>query len=132
MAGVSHRPILASVDLPALTLRMARDQKGCLFRARGWTDDACHSLAGVRTEDRPAAGNGNTTATVGSQVRSTVTIQGIDHATHAVTVAGPDNNARTVGVHDPNARRFVSKLKVGDKVDMVYTASVAVDLEPQS
>ena len=61
------------------------------------------------------------TGTVGNQIRTTVTIDAIDHATHTVTFTGPANAARTVVVRDPEAQRFLDTLKPGDRVDLVYT-----------
>jgi hypothetical protein len=70
------------------------------------------------------------TGTVGNQIRTTVTIDAIDHAAHTVTFTGPSSAARTVAVRDPEAQRFVDTLKPGDRVDLVYTESLAVAVEP--
>jgi hypothetical protein len=70
------------------------------------------------------------TGTVGSQIRATVTIDAIDRATHTVTFTGPANAARTIVVKDPEAQRFLDTLKPGDRVDLVYTESFAVAVEP--
>jgi carbon monoxide dehydrogenase subunit G len=81
---------------------------------------------------RHAPGQSSPTGTVGSQMRSTVTIEEIDRATHTVTFSGPGNRAHMVAVQDPEMRRFVETLKVGDRVDLVYTESMAVAVEPLS
>ncbi len=70
------------------------------------------------------------TGTVGAQVRSTVRVDAIDRATHTITFTGPANAARTVAVRDPEARRFMESLKPGDNLDLVYTESMAVAVEP--
>jgi len=80
---------------------------------------------------RGATASGDPTATVGGQVRSTVVIQGVDRALNTVTFTGPGNVAETVAVRDPDAQRFIATLQPGDRVDVVYTESVALDLEPQ-
>lgn len=67
---------------------------------------------------------------MGNRLRATVTIDAIDHATHTVTFTGPANNVRTVAVQDPAAQSFVATLKPGDRVDLVYTESLAVAVEP--
>jgi hypothetical protein len=72
------------------------------------------------------------TGTIGNQIRSTVTIDAIDRATYTVTFTGPANAARTVAVKDPDAQRFLDTLKPGERVDLVYTESLAVAVEPMS
>ena len=79
---------------------------------------------------RHAPGQSAPTGTAGAQVRSTVTIDAIDKAAHAVTFSGPANRAQTVRVQDPEMQRFVDTLKVGDRVDLVYTESLAIAVEP--
>ena len=74
---------------------------------------------------------GAPSGTVGSQVRSTVVIQGVDRQLNTVTFVGPANIPETVAVRDPDAQRFITTLKAGDRVDIVYTESVAFDLDPQ-
>ncbi|HYZ34036.1 MAG TPA: hypothetical protein VE684_17330 [Crenalkalicoccus sp.] len=79
---------------------------------------------------RQTGPTGGPVGTVGSQVRATVTVDAIDHATHSVSFTGPANVARTVMVRDPDAQRFVDTLKPGDQVELVYTESLAIALEP--
>jgi hypothetical protein len=81
---------------------------------------------------RHAPGQSAPTGTVGGQIRSTVTIDAIDKATHAVTFTGAANHAQTVRVQDQEMQRFVDTLKVGDHVDLVYTESLAIAVEPVS
>lgn len=80
---------------------------------------------------RATTGAGAPTGTVGNQVRSTVVIQGVDRQLNTVTFIGPGNVPETVAVRDPGAQRFISTLNPGDRVDIAYTESVAIDLEPQ-
>jgi hypothetical protein len=79
---------------------------------------------------RHAPGGTRPTGTVGNQIRTTVTIDAVDRTTHTVTFTGPANAARTVAVKDPEAQRFLDTLKPGDRVDLVYTESLAVAVEP--
>lgn len=81
---------------------------------------------------RNAPGQSAPTGTVSDQIRSTVTISAIDKATHAVTITGAANRTETVRVQDPEMQRFVDTLKVGDRVDLIYTESLAVAVEPVS
>ena len=67
---------------------------------------------------------------VDNQMRTTVTIDAIDHPTHIVSFTGSGNTTHTVAVRDPAAQRFVDTLKVGDRIDLVYTQSLAVAIDP--
>ncbi|KAA2212833.1 hypothetical protein [Teichococcus oryzae] len=87
------------------------------------------SQAGIA---RHAPGQSAPTGTIGDQIRSTVTISAIDKASHAVTFIGAANRSQTVRVQDPEMQRFVETLKVGDRVDLIYTESVAVAVDPVS
>ncbi|WP_207538149.1 hypothetical protein [Sabulicella rubraurantiaca] len=79
---------------------------------------------------RHAPPGSSPTGTVGSQVRATVRVDAVDRAAHTITFSGPANVARTVAVRDPEARRFLETLKPGDNVNLVYTESMAVAVEP--
>lgn len=81
---------------------------------------------------RNASPGGSPTGTVGAQVRATVRVDAIDRASHTITFTTPSNMARTIAVRDPEARRFLETLKPGDNVDLVYTESVAIAVEPMS
>jgi hypothetical protein len=104
--------------LEALAARLARSSQG----------------GGSATEQlgisRHAPGQSAPTGTVGSQLSGTVTINEVDRAKHTVTITGPANRTETIAVRDPEMQRFVDTLKVGDRVDLVYTESVAVAIEP--
>ena len=56
----------------------------------------------------------------------TATITAIDPAMPSITFTGPNNWKYTSKVQDTNA---LSKVKVGDKVDIVWTEAVLVSLE---
>ena len=43
---------------------------------------------------------------------------------------GPGGLVRTVEVKDPNAQKFISKLKKGDHVELTYSEALAVSVEP--
>jgi hypothetical protein len=80
---------------------------------------------------RGETASGNPSGTVGNQVRGTVVVQGVDRASNTITFTGPGNVSQTVSVRDPDAQRFIATLQPGDRVDVTYTESVALDLEPQ-
>jgi len=70
-------------------------------------------------------------AAIGNKVTTTVIIEGVDNAKHAVTFVGPSGMTRTVEVMDPDARKFVSGLKKGDEVQLTYVEALAVTVEPK-
>jgi hypothetical protein len=65
--------------------------------------------------------------TKAKQMTMTVTITAIDTTTPSITFTGPEGYKYTSKVQDPVA---LSKVKVGDKVDMVWTEALLVSLEP--
>jgi len=60
------------------------------------------------------------------QMTLTVTITAIDPATPSITFTGPEGWKYTSKVQDPAA---LAKVKVGDKVDIVWTEALLVSLE---
>lgn len=61
-------------------------------------------------------------------VASTVTIDSIDLPGSKVTVHRPDGTVSTLPIRTDEGRNFVSKLKKGDVVDVMYTEALAVDV----
>ena len=57
-------------------------------------------------------------------------ITAIDKKNHVVTFYGSDGLSRSVPVTRPEGQEFLSKLKVGDEVELMYTEAVAVSVEP--
>ncbi len=91
---------------------------------------ACPSTASAALADvLPATQSGSGPVTAAS---SQVTLEGritaLDARSRAVTITGADG-AILEFVAGPNVRNF-SRLKVGDKVILDYTAAVALDLQP--
>lgn len=64
------------------------------------------------------------------EVKATVTIDAVDLKNNIVTFTGPQGNVNIVTVQRPQMREFIKTLKTGDKVDVTYTESVAVSVEP--
>ena len=67
--------------------------------------------------------------TKAKQVTITATIAAIDMDTPAITFTGPNGWKYTSKVQDTEA---LAKVKVGDKVDIVWTEAMLVSLEPGS
>ena len=64
------------------------------------------------------------------EIRARVTITGINPATNTVSFVGPSRVERTVEVMDPEMRRFLRTLKVGDQVEVTYREALAISVEP--
>jgi hypothetical protein len=79
-----------------------------------------------------AAGRTDKTAPPGagaiSRVEAVVEITGIDAKAQTVTFKGPAGNSRTIRARYPEN---LQKVKVGDKVQVVYTESLAIAIEPK-
>jgi hypothetical protein len=66
----------------------------------------------------------------GRQVSQSVRITAIDNKNHVVSFYGSDGLARSAPVRTPEGQAFLSKLKVGDEVELTYTEAVALSVEP--
>jgi len=64
---------------------------------------------------------------VARRISFTASIEAIDLANGTVTLKGPEGNSRTFNARNPDN---LKKVKVGDLVDITYTESVAVKVEP--
>lgn len=84
---------------------------------------------GVARTTSPGGG-ARPTGVIGDQIRATVRIEAVDRAKNTVTFVGPSGAARTVAVREPDAQRFLQTLNAGDLVDLVYTESLAIAVEP--
>jgi Cu/Ag efflux protein CusF len=71
-------------------------------------------------------------AGIGSAIRGTVVVQKIDTKANTLTVLKPDGASRTIPIESDQGRAFIKKLKVGDKVDVVYAEALAVEVRPAS
>ena len=66
-----------------------------------------------------------------TRVRSgRVTITAVDNATSTVSFTGPGGLNRTVTATNPDIRRFISQLRVGEQVDMTYEEALAIEITP--
>jgi Cu/Ag efflux protein CusF len=80
--------------------------------------------ASAQPGEQPAAG-------VGSAIRGTVVVQKIDTKSNTLTFLKPDHSSRTLPIESEEGKAFIRKLKVGDKVDVVYAEALAVEVRPQ-
>ena len=102
----------------ALAARLAKpDESGGAVAAQG----------GIARTSPPGA---SPSGVMGDQIRATIQVEQIDRANNRLTFTGPSGAVRTVAVHDPDAQRFLHTLKPGDRVDLLYTESLAVAVEP--
>jgi translation initiation factor IF-1 len=67
---------------------------------------------------------------VGKQVHQTVRITAVNNRNHVVTFYGSDGLSRSFPVRTPQGREFISKLRIGDEVDVWYTEGLAISVEP--
>jgi len=77
----------------------------------------------TRAEQGAAPGAG-----VGTAIRASVVIEGVDTKANTVTFRRPDGMSRTLPVQSEEGRAFLSKIKAGDKVDVVYAEALAVEV----
>ena len=99
---------------------------------------AAQMSKGGQTASEPAAATfayrnqtGNAGGGVGGSVTSTVTIEALDPANHTVAFRRPDGTIDVVTLKSPQMQSFAQTLKPGDKVDVTYTESIAVNLMPE-
>ena len=64
---------------------------------------------------------------VGQRVTFMATIEAIDTAKGTVTLKGPQGNSQTIKARNP---ANLKKVKVGDALDITYTETVAIKVEP--
>jgi len=79
------------------------------------------AVRGTTGSDQPTPGG-----TKGKQVTLTVTITAIDPNTSSITFTGPEGWKYTSKVKDTDA---LAKVKVGDKVDIVWTEALLISLD---
>ncbi len=66
---------------------------------------------------------------VGADAAVTVTVESVDTKAHIVVFTGPTGELRSVRAQRDEGRRFISGLKPGDRVKLVYTETVALTVE---
>lgn len=59
-------------------------------------------------------------AAIGAGVKMTVVIKSVDAAKHIVVFTDPDGGLQTVEAQKDEGKRFVSGLKPGDRVEIIY------------
>jgi translation initiation factor IF-1 len=91
--------------------------------------DAAKATAPVGSEFASANKNGPG-GIVGASVTTTVTIQAVDLPTNTVSFKRADGSVHVIEVKNPKMRKFIKTLKPGDVVEVTYTESVAIDVQP--
>lgn len=71
-------------------------------------------------------------ATASRQVKAIVRIDGIDLANYTVTITGRSGQSEIVYLSNPELRRNLTKLKLGDIVEVSYTEAAAISVSPAS
>ncbi len=99
-----------------------RYYENVVFRLKGPGETDANSSAAAVT---PTSGV-KPAGTVASQRTITATITAIDQETPSITFAGPNGWTYSTLVHDKDA---LAKVKVGDKVDVTWTAAALVSFE---
>lgn len=79
------------------------------------------------TAERDAARPGGEVTRVRS---GRVTITALNAATGTMSFTGPGGLNRTVTATNPDLRRFISELRVGEQVDMTYEEALAIEITP--
>jgi hypothetical protein len=67
---------------------------------------------------------------VGASVTTTVTIQAVDVPTNTVSFKRADGTVHVIEVHNAKMKKFIKTLHPGDVVEVTYTESIAVDVQP--
>jgi hypothetical protein len=75
--------------------------------------------------ERPGAG-------VGASVTEIVTVVAIERDTNTVAFTTHDGSVHLVAVKSPNMVQFLQTLKAGDSVEVTYTESLAIKVEPST
>jgi hypothetical protein len=87
--------------------------------------------APVETATAERAGQGQRpSVSVGRTLASTVKIDSVDTSFNTVTFTRADGITRVIAVEDPEAQKFLRRLRPGDAVEIAYTEATAVSVEP--
>ena len=82
----------------------------------------------TKTASTTRAAEGQAAGTVGAQRTITATITAIDQSVPSITFKGPNNWTYTSRVEDKAA---LAKVKVGDRLDITWTAAMILSLDGQ-
>lgn len=66
----------------------------------------------------------------GVSVTTTVIIQAVDAATNTVSFKRADGSVHVIEVKNSKMKEFIKTLKPGDAVEVTYTESLAIDVQP--
>ncbi|HEY2807460.1 MAG TPA: hypothetical protein VGI91_01580 [Steroidobacteraceae bacterium] len=91
--------------------------------------DAAKAAAPVAAEFG-SRNKGSPGAIGGASMTTTVLIQAVDPATNTVSFKRADGTVHVIEVMNPKMKQFIKTLKPGDAVEVTYTESLAIDVEP--
>jgi hypothetical protein len=69
---------------------------------------------------------------IGETLTTTVEIESVDTSFNTVTFKRADGLERVIAIQDPEAQRFIRKLKRGDMVQITYMEAIAVSVQPKA
>jgi len=84
--------------------------------------------AQVQTASVRAEPGAKPAGAVGRQERTTVKILSVDPYKKAIAFRGKDGRYREVSVAEPHLEHYLTELKAGDTVEVVYTEALAVSV----
>jgi hypothetical protein len=85
------------------------------------------STFGYRAKEGGPPGAG-----AGASMTSTVVIEDVDPTSHSVAFRSSDGTVHVISAQSPQMQEFVGTLKHGDVVQVTYTESLAVKVDPSS
>ena len=68
---------------------------------------------------------------LGASATGTVKIEAVDPSTNTVAFRTTDGTVHLVTARSPNMQQFIRTLKPGDRVEITYTQSIAVNVMPE-
>jgi hypothetical protein len=71
-------------------------------------------------------------AGAGASMTSTVVIEDVDPTSHSVAFRNSEGTVHVISAQSPQMQQFVNTLKHGDVVQVTYTESLAVRVDPSS
>jgi len=87
--------------------------------------------SGTETARVSAEAGAKPAGAVGRQERKTVKILSVDPYKKAIAFRGEDGRYREVSVDEPRLEHYLTELKDGDTVEVVYTEALAVSITAQ-
>jgi hypothetical protein len=128
--------IYAAPDVRNLDQVRVGDQVDVSYYEAIGVEMAAAGTAGANVERevtavRAAAGD-RPAGAIGATLTATVEIESVDTSFNTVTFTRADGLRRVIAVEDPQAQRFIRKLRRGDRVQITYMEAIAVSVWPKA